>query len=185
MTKISAVLTPLAVCLLLVAGCAPAQEVDRPIGTASGIGDLPSFLPTPTSNGVARGSADSPAMSYPGSPVIVQLATGSVTVDVQGPALPPDTKLNAVQVVGTFTITLRDSDTTVSLDASQFDVLDHTGGVHELAAAPSTTVPKQVAPHQTATLTLSATLPSGEGLLRYHPVGGVVVAAWDYVAETD
>jgi hypothetical protein len=152
---------------------------------ASGIGDLPSFLPTPTANGIAHGSADSPALSYQGSPVIVQLATGRVTVNVVGPALPPDTKLNADQVACTFTITLGGSDTAVPIAASQFDVLDHIGGVHALALVASTTAPTQVDPHRTVTLKLAATLPSGEGLVRYHPTAEVVVAAWDYVAETD
>ena len=185
MTKTSRILVLLGVCLLLITGCAAAPAAVPPSGTGSGSGDLPSFLPTPTANSVAHGSADSPAMSYPGSPVIVQLATGLVTVDVEGPALPADTQLNAVQVVCTFAITLRDSDTTVPLDASQFDVLDHTGGLHPLALASSTTVAAQVGPHETVTFKLSATLPSGEGLVRYHPMAGVVVAAWDYVAETD
>jgi hypothetical protein len=184
MTQISRVLVLLGVCLLLVAGCSASGAVPAS-GTASGIGDLPTFLPTGTSDGVARGSADSPAMSYPGRPVIVQLATGHVTVDVEGPSFPPDTKLNADQVVCTFTITLRDSDTTVPLAASQFDVLDHTGGVHPLAVATSTTLPGTVVPGQATTFTLSATLPSGEGLIRYHPAGERAVAAWDYVAETD
>jgi len=185
MTKTSKVLIPLGLCLMLITGCAAAPAAVQPSVTASGIGDWPSFLPSPTANGVAHGSADSPALSYPGSPVIVQLATGRVTVDVEGPALPPDTKLNADQVACTFTITLDDSDTAVPLAASQFDVVDHTGAVHALAPVASTTAPARVDPHQTVTLKLAATLPSGEGMLRYHPTEGVVVAAWDYIAETD
>jgi hypothetical protein len=169
------------VCLILITGCSTIP--DRSSGTTSGIGDLPSFLPTPTSNGAVRGSVAAPAMSYPGSPVVVELATGHVTVDVAGPSLPPDTKLNADQVVATFSITLRDADTTVPVAVSQFDVLDHNGGVHPLAG--SATVPIQVGPHQKVTFAMSATLPSGEGLLRYHPTATAVVAAWDYVAETD
>jgi hypothetical protein len=124
-------------------------------------------------------------MSYAGSPVVVRLSTGQVTVDVAGPSLPPDTKLNAEQVVCTFTITLNDSDIAVPLATSQFDVLDHTGVVHPLVLASSSMLPAEVAPHQTVTLALSATLPSGEGLLRYRPTASAVVAAWDYVAETD
>ncbi len=184
MSRISRALVLVGVCLLLVAGCSSAPG-GQSGSTASGIGDLPTFLPSASANVVAHGSADSPAMSYAGSPVVVQLATGHVTVDVQGPAFPPDTKLGADQVVCTFTITLRDSDTTVPLAAAQFDVLDHLGGVHPVALAPSTTVPAQVEPHRTVTFELAATLPSGEGLLRYHPAAGAVVAAWDYVAETD
>lgn len=181
MSKIWGLVVPLALCLLLIAGCSSAADPS----SRAGIGDLPSFLPTPSSSGVAHGSAASPALSYPGSPVIVELATGQVTVDVAGPSLPPDTKLNADQVIGTFTITLRDADTTVALAASQFDVLDHNGGVHALAAASPSAVPAQVTPHHTVTFALYATLPSGEGLLRYHPSATAVVAAWDYVAETD
>ena len=163
MSRISRALVLVGVCLLLVAGCSSAPG-GQSGSTASGIGDLPTFLPSASANVVAHGSADSPAMSYAGSPVVVQLATGHVTVDVQGPAFPADTKLGADQVVCTFTITLRDSDTTVPLAAAQFDVLE---------------------PHRTVTFELAATLPSGEGLLRYHPAAGAVVAAWDYVAETD
>jgi len=185
MTKISKVLVLLGVCLLLVTGCAAPPAAVPPSGTASGIGDLPSFLPTRSANGVAHGSADSPAMSYPGSPVIVQLATGHVTVEVDGPALPPDTKLNAVQVDCTFTITLRDADSAVPLAASQFDVVDHTGVVHALAYVASASGPPRVAPQEAVKFKLVATLPSGEGLIRYHPTADVVVAAWDYVAETD
>ena len=122
MSRISRALALVGVCLLLVAGCSSAPG-GQSGSTASGIGDLPTFLPSASANVVAHGSADSPAMSYAGSPVVVQLATGHVTVDVQGPAFPADTKLGADQVVCTFTITLRDSDTTVPLAAAQFDVL--------------------------------------------------------------
>ena len=101
MSRISRALVLVGVCLLLVAGCSSAPG-GQSGSTASGIGDLPTFLPSASANVVAHGSADSPAMSYAGSPVVVQLATGHVTVDVQGPAFPPDTKLGADQVVCTF-----------------------------------------------------------------------------------
>jgi hypothetical protein len=185
MIKTSKVSVMLGLCLLLVAGCGTAAATVQPSVTTSGIGDWPSFLPSASANGVAHGSANSPALSYPGSPVVVRLATGEVTVDVEGPALPADTKLNADQVICTFTITLRESDATVPLAPSQFDVVDHTGGVHALTPVTSATAPAEVAPHQAVTFKLTARLPSGEGLIRYHPTDGVVVAAWDYVAETD
>jgi hypothetical protein len=63
--------------------------------------------------------------------------------------------------------------------------VDHTGGVHIVTSVASAAAPPEVAPHQTVTFKLTASLPSGEGLIRYHPADGVVLAAWDYVAETD
>ncbi len=46
-------------------------------------------------------------------------------------------------------------------------------------------MPSAVPPGQTITLKLVATVPSGEGLLRYAPDGTGAAAVWDYVAETD
>jgi hypothetical protein len=63
--------------------------------------------------------------------------------------------------------------------------VDHTGGVHIVTSVASAAAPPEVAPHQTVvTFKLTARLPSGEGLIRYHPADGVVLAAWDYAAET-
>lgn len=65
-------------------------------------------------------------------------------------------------------------------------MLDSLGGIHQLRLAKGSTMPTSLAPGATATVTVSATLPSGEGLLRFHPVPKrAAIAAWDYVAETD
>jgi len=54
-----------------------------------------------------------------------------------------------------------------------------------LNPAEGTSVPAAVPAGQTVTLRLVATVPGGEGLVRYAPDGTHTVAAWDYVAETD
>jgi hypothetical protein len=124
-------------------------------------------------------------MSYAGSPVIVDLGRGSVTVNVQGPSYPADTKVGALRVACTFTVVLSEAGRAVDLGAADFNVLDHAGAVHVLRPVPGATVPAAVRPDQPVTLHLVATVPSGEGLLRYAPDGGDTAAAWDYVAETD
>jgi hypothetical protein len=122
-------------------------------------------------------------MSYAGSPVVIAVPGGIVTVDVQGPAYPASTTVGAASVAATFTVVLSDASAPVDLTKAHFDVLDHTGAVHELT--PAQTIPATVQPGTTTTLRLAATVPSGEGMLRYAPDGSSTAAAWDYVAETD
>lgn len=173
---------------VLVAGCA-AASTSPPSSTAaptvgSGIGAWPAFLPAPTTAGVAHGSTTSPAMSYPGSPVIVSTGSAEVTVEVDGPAYPADTAVGAMQVPCTFVVTFSAATASVNIGAARFDVLDHTGGVHPLKVA-SGVLPHALDPGRTATVRLVATLPSGEGLIRFYPSGTQTAAGWDYVAETD
>ncbi|WP_052462157.1 hypothetical protein [Nigerium massiliense] len=158
-------------------------------GTASvtpadaGLGPMPTFLPSATAQGPARGSTSRPALSYPGSPVIVSSGRGAVTVEVDGPSVPAGTKVGAEQVQATFTVTFSKATARLDLADASFDVLDHLGTVHRCTADPA--LPRTIAPGQTVRTRLSATVPSGEGLLRFYPSGSVAAAGWDYVAETD
>lgn len=165
------------------AGCSSATP--SPGASATGIGAWPSFLPSPTAAGAAHGSAADPALSFSGSPVVVDVAGATLTVDVQGPAYPAGTPLNATEVACTFTVVLSDASAPVPLGTAHFDVLDHTGAVHDLAPLPGRPIPAIVEPGATATLELVATVPAGEGMLRYAPDVAGTAAAWDYVAETD
>lgn len=157
---------------------------------SSGIGAWPSFLPSPSANQMPTGTPQNPAMSYPGSPVLADLATGSVQVQVEGPHYPDSTKVGAETVPCTFVVTFSHAQptrgSTVGLSGARFDVLDSQGGIHQLRLAPGSAVPTELPAGATASLTLTVTLPSGEGLLRYYPVPRqAAMAAWDYVAETD
>jgi hypothetical protein len=167
----------------VLSGCS--SSTPAPAATATGIGDWPSFLPSPTAAGAAHGSAANPALSYAGSPVVIATGGGTVTVNVQGPTYPGDTKVGADSVQCTFTVVLSDASAPIALDHARFDVLDHTGQVHDLTPPAGQTVPATVQPGATATFELAATVPSGEGMLRYAVDGAGTAAAWDYVAETD
>ncbi|HEY0117194.1 MAG TPA: hypothetical protein VGC04_00265 [Cellulomonas sp.] len=170
----------------VLSGCSAAGAAPAPTDTA-GIGGWPTFLPTPTPGAQARGDVTDPAMSYAGSPVLVTLPSGTtLTADVQGPSYPPDEGAGADSVPCTFTIELRDASAPVDLSAARFDVVDsETGADHLLQPAGGTAIPGTVEPGRTVTFDLVATVPSGEGFVRFAPDGTRDVAGWDYVAETD
>ena len=184
MTRLSTAAMLLAASIAVVSGCSVASDAPQP-GADSGIGAWPTFLPSPTHAGPAQGSVADPAMSYAGSPVVIDLGHGTLTVNVQGPSYPADTKVGADQVPCTFTVVLSEASQAANLDTARFDVLDHAGTVHVLRPVSGRTTPAAVQPGRTITLHLVATVPTGEGLLRYAPDGTKTAASWDYVAETD
>lgn len=155
---------------------------------ADGIGDWPSFLPSPSTSSMATGSVDQPAVSYPGAPVLVRLGSTAVRVDLDGPSYPASTKVGADQVPCTFTVTFSAAADTTGADdlgSAHFDVLTHDGKVHPLKAVAGTGWPRSITPGGRAVVRLQATLPSGEGFVRFYPRGSRAAAGWDYVAETD
>jgi len=85
-----------------------------------GIGEWPTFLPTPSAEEVAHGSPSNPAMSFAGSPVVVAVEGAELTVDLEGPSYPADTKLGADRVACTFTVTLRSATTAIDLAEARF-----------------------------------------------------------------
>ncbi len=167
----------------MLSGCSGAGVTPTPGG--AGIGDWPTFLPTPSAEGVAHGSPSNPAMSFAGSPVIVTLDGAEITVNVEGPSYPADTKLGDDRVACTFTVTLRSASTDLDLRAARFDLLDHSGAVHPLKSIKGTSIPRTLRPGQTVQVRLTTTVPSGEGFVRFYPEGSEATAGWDYVAETD
>lgn len=166
-------------------GAVPAGTPDAPAGAEPGIGSWPSFLPSPTQLGTPTGSLGSPAMSYPGSPVIVSVGAARALMDVEGPSYPSDTKVGAEEVRCTFTIRISGVTAPLSMKTASFSVLDGQGGLHQLTVAPHHRVPDRLEPGHRYTLALVSVVPAGEGLLRYYPTTEGAVAAWDYVAETD
>jgi hypothetical protein len=87
----------------------------------------------------------------------------------------------------TFTATFTSASGSVPLDPSAFAILNERGQIHHLlvTAADGGAPPAQVAPGQKVTLTMKATLPEGEGALRWAPNGARVLAGWVYGLELD
>ncbi|HEY3408294.1 MAG TPA: hypothetical protein VGK53_09000 [Propionicimonas sp.] len=169
--------------LVVLSGCSAAGATPAP--EATGIGEWPTFLPTPIAEEVAHGSPSNPAMSFAGSPVVVAVEGAELTVDVEGPSYPADTKLGADRVACTFTVTLGSATTPIELTGARFDLLDHSGGIHALTVVQGTSIPRTLNPGQGVQVKLRTTVPSGEGFVRFYPAGSAAAAGWDYVAETD
>lgn len=169
----------------LLTGCSGPAADEAPGGSPSGIGAWPTFLPSPTPQGVPTGTLDAPALSFPGSPVVVRTGRAQALVDVEGPRYPAGTKVGAEQVRCTFTVRFSGLTAPISLRGSSFSVLDGQGGLHPLALTSPHPAPDRMEPGRTSTLSLVGVLPAGEGLLRYYPTTQGAVAAWDFVAETD
>ena len=169
----------------LAAGCSGPPGDETPEGPGSGIGAWPTFLPTPTPQGVPTGTLEAPAMSFPGSPVLVRTGGAQALVDVEGPSYPASTKVGAEQVSCTFTVRVSGLTAPLPMRGGSFSVLDGQGGLHPLTVASHPAPPDRLAPGRTYTLSLVGVLPAGEGLLRYYPTTEGAVAAWDFVAETD
>lgn len=165
----------------VLAGCAATDRA--PSSSDAGIGAWPTFLPSPSPSSIAHGDAASPALSYAGSPVIVTTRGGRMRVDVQGPASPADTPLDAPEVDCTFTVTLSGASRPIPVSADMFDVYDNSGRTHALT--PEDPLPGTLEPGASQTVRLHGVLPAGEGMLRLRPDAATFLAAWDYVVEDD
>jgi hypothetical protein len=177
----SAAIVAVTAAALLLSGCS-AGPATSPTADA-GIGAWPTFLPSPTAGSIARGDATTPALSYAGSPVLVTTDAGRMRVDVQGPAIPDDTTLDAPVVDATFTVTVSQASHSIPLTAGMFDVYDNAGATHALT--PTEPLPAEIAPGESQVIHLRGTLPAGEGMLRLLTGGTSTVAAWDFVIEDD
>ncbi|MCI1672762.1 MAG: hypothetical protein LKI34_00860 [Bifidobacterium tibiigranuli] len=182
--KTAGLLSAMVAMTIALGACGGAQSS---ASIANSIGDMPSYLPSARSASIAHGSADKPALSYPGSPVLVSVGKAQLKIDIAGPEYPSDTKEEASDIPSVFTATLTNTaapgGADVPLSTSVFDILDNAGATHALIPTPG--LPKKLAAGQQLTIKLRTSLPGGEGLLRFHPDGGPSAAGWDYVLEDD
>jgi hypothetical protein len=87
----------------------------------------------------------------------------------------------------TFTVTFRSASGVVPLDSGAFTILDERGQIHRLLvrSAGGGAPPARVTPGRPVTLMMAATLPEGEGALRWAPDGPRVIAGWVFGLELD
>jgi hypothetical protein len=153
-------------------------------------GQLPSWLPrAKVSVGrVLQASSARPRLAIQGDSVSVRLSHGKVLATTVGPAVPED---GAFPVPATspctFTVTFTAAAGAVPLRPGAFTILDELGHVHHprVTAARGGTLPAEVRPGQTVTLTVRDVLPTGGGRLRWAPEGSRPIASWDFDVEID
>jgi hypothetical protein len=179
------------------AGLGQAGSAARHARSSAKYGGLPSWLPKPkvVVHRVPNASAAHPWLSaIEGETVSVKLAGGHVLATIVGPSIPEEVAEKAQHddddsdtAPCTFTATFMSASGSVPLHPSAFTILDERGQVHRLlvTGADGGPVPSEVAPGRTVTLTMKATLPEGEGALRWAPDGPRVLAGWVFGLELD
>ena len=86
----------------------------------------------------------------------------------------------------TWTVSLSDATGDVPVSVASFESIDYRGNVYRPEFVPGQPVPPKILrPGQTVSFELRADEVVGEGLMRWAPVGGRIVAKWDFVVEND
>jgi len=154
-------------------------------------GPLPSFLPTDTitPDSMLTGTALKPAVTTEGDTVDARAGSASVRVRVLGPNVPGE-GLPYVTPADTCTwrVTVSGASATVPLRAAQFTTVDEEGRLYHprfLVEGHMHAPPADVRPGQRVTFFLRVVMPTGEGVMRWAPTAGQIVAAWDFVVEND
>jgi hypothetical protein len=196
-----------AVALILASGTsgAPSRPSGRPVvhreaGTAVGTpraqaskakyGGIPSWLPKATVrvSRVVTATPTHPQLAIEGDTVAVHLPGGRAMVTAVGPQVPEE---GAVPVPATspcrFAVTLAAVHGSVPIDSHAFSFLSEHGQLHRarVTLRGGGRPPSHVSAGHPVTVSLSAVLPTGNGQLRWAPLGGRPVAAWDFDVEID
>jgi hypothetical protein len=184
---------PVCAAAALAAGCGggSAHQAAATHSTGHGLVGYPSFLPKKTlhykSDGLVVGTAAQPALTSQGDPVKVVTPDWSVIAVVTGPEVPGEgLPYQAAVTTCTWTVTLSDATGNVPISVTSFDSIDDRGDVYQPQFVPGQPVPPNVLrPGQTTSFELRASEAVGEGLMRWAPIGGRIVAKWDFVVEND
>jgi hypothetical protein len=184
-TRCAAVVLGLTVVL---SGCSTAAGAGAGAGADSTYGALPTFLPTASlkPDGVLTGTAERPALTIEGDAVRVRTSRGTVLATVAGPEVPGQgLPYQGPSPTCTWTVSLSAASGRIPLSVDDFSSTDHLGTIyHPTVVAGSRPPPTVLAPGQTVTFRLRAVMRTGEGLMRWAPERQVL-AAWDFVVETD
>ena len=152
-------------------------------------GTTPSFLPTSEikADSVLTGTANRPALTSNGDAVLAQFAGGSVLITVTGPEVPGEgLPVQKETTTCTWTVTMSSAHGRVPVSLADFTALDHLGGISHLAAvAGSPRLPSALRAGVTVRFKIRAVMRTGEGLVRWAPVGHHIIASWDFTVETD
>jgi len=157
---------------------------------AATYGGLPSWLPTPAIpvGRIVQASPAHPWLAIEGDTVRVQLAHGQTLATAAGPAVPEEGAFPVPASIScTFTVTFASVSGAIPLRPAAFTILDELGHLHhpQVAAQGGGPVPADATAGKTATLTITAELPTGSGTLQWAPQGGRPVVSWDFDVEID
>ncbi len=156
-----------------------------------GLVGYPPYLPKSTlhyhSDALVVGTAAEPALTSQGDPVKVVTPHWSVVAVVRGPEVPGEgLPYQADVTTCTWTVTLSEATGDVPVSVANFDSIDYRGDVYQPQFVRGQPLPPRILrPGQTVSFELRAAEAVGEGLMRWAPVRGQIVAKWDFVVEND
>jgi hypothetical protein len=159
--------------------------------TGKGFVGYPSYLPKSTlhvdSDGALVGTVARPALTSEGEAIKVVTAHWSARVTVSGPEVPGEgLPYQAPATTCTWTVRVSKVSGRVPIAAADFASIDSSGHQYRPTLVAGQPAPPAVLHHgQSTTFELRAGEPVGEGLMRWAPSGGHIVAKWDFVVEND
>ena len=172
------------------------HETARVIGTPSARGSTarygtpPAWLPRARVRvgRVVTATPSHPWLAIEGDTVAVRLATGRAMMTSVGPSVPRQGRV-AVPTTSPcrFVVTFAAIRGTIPLRAGAFSLLGEDGATHrvQVTLRGGAALPARVTAGHPLTLTLTAVLPTGNGQLRWAPVGSRPTASWDFDVEID
>jgi hypothetical protein len=153
--------------------------------------ELPSWLPratVPAGDRVLAATPRRPRLAIEGDTVALRLPGGRAMVTAVGPAVPEEGQQPIPATSpARFTLTIAAVHGSIPLSSRDFLFLgehgDRTGA--RVALRGGGHLPRRVVAGRPVTVTLSAVLPTGNGQLRWAPVGHKAVVSWDFDVEID
>jgi hypothetical protein len=159
-----------------------------PPSSANGYGGLPSWLPKSTLpvGRIVVATTAHPVLAIEGDTVAVNLPAGHVLVTAVGPAVPEEGQFPVPPTSPcTFTVTFSRGAGAVPLDSSSFTILDEQSVLHHPRITVAAGALPQNVGSQAVTVAVTATLPTGNGQLRWAPDGAIPIVSWDFDVEID
>jgi hypothetical protein len=158
---------------------------------ADGLVGYPSFLPKKTLNeatdSMLIGTVKRPALTSEGDIVKVVTPNWTAYAVVSGPVVPGEgLPYQGGSTTCTWTVKMYGATKPVPIRAADFNSIDLQGEIFYPYFVPGQpTPPKMLQPGQTVTFELRTGEAVGEGLMRWAPNNGQIVAKWDFVVEND
>lgn len=147
-------------------------------------GGAPSWLPKATTQVDAPivATYGKPQMAIPGNQVTVQIPSGTSIITINGPVVPPI--LNVPVVPATFTFTIAQKIGTLSMNISDFEILDGNGSlIKPLQFADGKKV-ETLSAGEKRDIKLTVEMGIGMGTMRWAPAEKNLVD-WQFVEEND
>jgi hypothetical protein len=152
---------------------------------------LPSWLPRATvapADRVLTATPRRPRLSIEGDTVAVRLPGGRARVTAVGPAVPEEGQQPIPATSpARFTLTIAAVHGSIPLSSKDFSFLGEHGERNgaRVTLRAGGRLPRRIVAGRPVTLTLSAVLPTGNGQLRWTPMGRRPIVSWDFDVEID